>query len=189
LKYLRVFSVSKPNEIHCLEIGHILSRDVRILSDKGLLKNGQILSCFSLINGAIRTFSSSSLEDAGSSSLEDAGSSSLEDAGSSSAVSVMGAGNSLTGDNSLFDNSLNGDDSGDRLKGDDSLFDNSLNGDDSGDRLKGDDSLFGDRLIGDDSLFGDNSLTGDDSLFGITPPIPRETVRDPLLDAFEFFLV
>ena len=161
MKYLRVFSVSKPNEIHCLEIGHILSRDVRILSDKGLLKNGQILSCFSLINGAIRTFSSSSLEDAGSSSLEDAG--------SSSAVSVMGAGNSLTGDNSLFDNSLNGDD--------------------SGDRLKGDDSLFGDRLIGDDSLFGDNSLTGDDSLFGITPPIPRETVRDPLLDAFEFFLV
>jgi hypothetical protein len=114
---LRIFSVSKPNETHCPEFGHILSRDVRILSDKGLLKNGQIFSCFSLINGAIRSFSSSSLEDAGSSSLEDAG--------SSSAVSVMGAGNSLTGDNSLFDNSLNGDDSlfGDNsLKGDDSLF-------------------------------------------------------------------
>jgi len=171
LKYLRVFSVSKPNEIHCLEIGHILSRDVRILSDKGLLKNGQILSCFSLINGAIRTFSSSSLVDAGSSSLEDAGSSPLEDAGLSSAVSVMGAGNSLTGDNSLFDNSL---------KGDDSLF-----GDNS---LKGDDSLFGDRLTGDDSLFGEAD-GDDDSLFGITPPIPRETDRDFLLDAFEFFLV
>jgi len=170
LKYLRIFSVSKPNETHCPEFGHILSRDVRILSDKGLLKNGQILSCFSLINGAMRPFSASS----------------LAGAGSSLAASIMGAGKSPSGDwfvvdNSRFGNSLTGDDSlfGDKLIGEDSLF---------GDKLIDEDSLFGDKLKNDDSLFGEAVEDGT-SLFGITPPIRRETDRGPLLDDFKFFLV